>query len=159
MTANNEEWGDLEDFRQTRTRMTGPIITISENRIITLSVGFLRNAKEQLSGNTHTILSYSRARNAIVFRFVPDENLPGAIKISIRDITTNSSSGNLAAKSFFAFYSIDVDKYTGRYTAKLENIPGREPSWVLYLNEAWPQKEEIALSKANIFQNPALEKV
>ncbi len=151
------EWGDLEDFFQTRTKMTGPVITISSNRIITLSVGFLRNAKAQIAGNTHVTLSYSRAKNAIVFKFISDESLPGAVKMSIRDTNVNSSNANLAARSFFTFYEIDVEKHAGRYTAKLEEIPGRGLSWVLYLNEATSQKEESLSPKVNTLQHLDLE--
>lgn len=147
----NIEWGDLEIFLQTRTKAVGPLITISNNKIITLSVGFLRHAKSQVADNTYVILSFSRTKNAIVFKFIPDDNSPGAIKMSIRDKNVNSGA-NLAAKSFFAFYEIEVEKYVGRYTAKLEEIPGRGPSWVVYLNEGLKKNESC-------MQNSALQEM
>lgn len=129
----NESWGDLNDFVKTRTKSTGPNITISKHGVTILSIGFLRAAKDQILNKTHVTLSYSKAKNAIVFGFTGNESFPGAIKMTVRDKVSNSSNASISTRSFFANYGISIEKYAGRYTAKLEDIPGRGLSWVLYL--------------------------
>ncbi len=120
---------DLAVFKGARTKTTGPYITISTRKTFTLSVGLLRHANPEISAKTHAMLSFSKANNAIVFNFIATEDSPGAIKISFRGNAT------LAARSFFDYYAIDIDKYTGKYLARFENIPSLGRFWVLYLDE------------------------
>lgn len=141
-------WSDLEKFSSARARTTDPYITISDKKLITLSSGFIRQAKDQIANNTHAILSFSKSNNAIVFEFINNSGIPGAIKLSTRDKDGNRNNdsnhitnASMAARSFFNHYKINTDEYAGRYNATLEMIPGLGERWVIYLNEKKPSKE------------------
>ena len=125
-------WNDLDDFSHTVPRTTDPYISVTNRQLITLSAGFIRHAKEQISTNTHVILSFSKSNNAIVFKFISDTSKRGAMKLSIRDRDGNitadvdqGSQASIAAKKFFGYYGVDPVSNAGRYMARLEIIPER----------------------------------
>lgn len=129
---NYNDWSDLDTFKHLGAKIGTPYITISARKTITLSSGFMHQSKEQLSGMTHVVLSFSKAKMAIVFKFTNNELLPGATKISAKYGEKGSSS--IAARAFFNYYNIDTS-CAARYTARLESIPNLGDCWVVYLNQ------------------------
>ncbi len=130
MTMNtSDDWGDLETFKTVGTRLSTPMVTINSSRTIALNSTFVHDHKDTFDKNTHVLLSYSKAKHAIVFQFISDPTTIGAIKL------TKRSNISIAARSFFKHYSLDIGKLKGRYQPKLENIPGKGDCWTIYLNE------------------------
>lgn len=123
------DWSDLEVFRHTGAKFGVPFVNISEKKTIKLSSGFIHHAKKQIAGMTHVILNFSRANNAIVFKFTEKNGIPGETKISVR------AGSIISAKPFFNYYLIDTKKYAGKHIAVLEDIPGIGESWIVYLDK------------------------
>ena len=128
MTSQNE-WSDLEVFSHVGAKIGSPQVTISARKSITLSSGFLHHAKNQVSGMSYAILSFSKSKKAIVFSFADNKNLAGSTKITLK------GNAIIAARAFFNYYNIDSEKADGRYIAKLENIPNIGERWVVYLDQ------------------------
>lgn len=137
-----DKWDDLKDFSQPYPRTSDPYITITKEQLISLSAGFMRQAKYQIANNTHVVLAYSELNNAIIFNFTSDlVKFPGALKLSIKNQEVKFSNsadcrqGRIAAKSFLRHYNIDPNISVGRYKSKVEIIPKRGECWVVYLDE------------------------
>ena len=126
---NNEKWSDLERFTKKGARIGKAFITISKRGTLTLSSGFIHNAKIQLCKKTHVLLSYSRSQKAIVINFTDDETEAGAIKMTLR---TNAL---LAVRSFLNYHHLDFSNIAGKYLPKLETIPKSGSCWIIYLNQ------------------------
>lgn len=141
------EWSDLEVFMHVGAKIGKPYIKITPRKSITFSSGFIHHAKTQIFGMTYAVLCFSKTKNAIVFRFTENSDLPGATKISINsgatkkakenNISSDTAKGNasIAARAFFNYYSIDEKKYAGKYEAVLEDVPNLGKSWVVYLGK------------------------
>lgn len=87
----------------------------------------MHHARQQLEGQTHVILSYSKKNSAIVFEFTDDPSEDGTIKI------TRRGNVNFAARSFFNWNFIDISVAKGKYIPKLVNIPKKGNCWMIQL--------------------------
>ena len=132
---NTNDWDDLEKFENVGARISTPLITINLAFTFTLSTSFIRENSDIFKNNTHVFLSYSRQKSAIVFQFTDEATSHGAIKM------TRRSNISIAARSFFNYYSLDIEKVKGRYEPTLEKIPGKGNCWVIYLNKNLSMKQ------------------
>ena len=124
------DWTDLDKFKDVGTRLPSktPTIRLNKNRSFAFSKSFQRAAEDQLK--EYVIFSYSKSNKAIVLEFTEDNNVPGVVKLS-----GGSSTKYVAARSFFNYYQLDAEKYQGRYTPELIEIPGKGKLWVIFLTE------------------------
>jgi len=125
----NNDWSDLETFEHTGVKIKIPYVTISKRKTITLSKGFCHYSKNKILDMTHVILSFSKLKNAIVFNFIKNSETLGATKM------TRKGNVSISASAFFNYYFMDISKISGKYIAKLENIPNNGEYWVIYLNK------------------------
>tara|TARA_B100001996_G_C18519779_1_gene538807 strand:+ start:210 stop:659 length:450 start_codon:yes stop_codon:yes gene_type:complete len=134
----NTSW-DLVKFTKVGSRIGDPYVTVTNSKSISLSSGFLHNAKEQMDGCNYVIIHYSKNKNAIVLDFTENKDEDGAIKITMKDGKTSNCS--ISSTSFFNYFKIEVNKISGRHPAIIETIPGLGPKWVVYLKEKGGQNE------------------
>lgn len=123
------KWDDIDLFRNSGAKISLPYVTISRVGSINLSAGFLHYAENQIDSCGYVELRYSKINNAILFKFTNVATDKITIKLTRPSAAKN---GSIAAKSFLSYYNITV---TGRFIAKLEEIPQLGKLWVIYLNE------------------------
>lgn len=122
------DWSDLEIFKKVRSRFSNPIIKINKDKTLRFNNAFITILNKN-NKFKYVILSFSKHKNAIVFDFTNNNTLEG-----IFTVTVNKTYYIIGAKSFFNYYSIDIDKYNGKYKPKLENI-NEKYFYVIYLND------------------------
>jgi len=126
-------WSDIIKYTNQTAKTSDPFITITKNKALSFSSGFVRKNAELLATKSHLVLSYSKANNAIVIEFTANKKLAGILKI-----TKNSGSGgySVAIRSFINTMNIDPQKIVGRrYTPVLEKIPNYGEVHVIYLEK------------------------
>src|SRR5271154_2528187 len=135
MSDDQINWLDLEPFSRRNSKIGSPLVTINVRKLIAFSTGFMHFAKEQITDMTHVALYFSKANNAIIFRFGKkgDEIILTYTKI----VKPVPGRGNaiITARKFFNYYDIDIEKYAGKYLAELVDIPNLGKLWSIYLDK------------------------
>ncbi len=130
MSYEVDEWG-LEIFTHVGAKIGEAYVTITKRKTLSLSSGFLHQAKGQMDGCHYVVMQFARKKNAIVLDFKKDDASPGAAKITLK--TGQQSNCSIAAIAFFNYFMIDMEGVVGRHKAKLEEIPTLGKKWVVYL--------------------------
>lgn len=120
-------------FTQQGTKLSKKFVTITPRGGFLFSAGFVHEG--ELTKFQYAILAYDENAKAILFSFMNDRQVPGAIKLTHRA----SRNSSLQSGSFFRFFHLDPEQLTGRYDIEKRNLPRRGEWFVIYINQEKPK--------------------
>lgn len=132
-SIDNEDWSDLEFFKDRGNRIGDSYVSISKLGTISFNVNFIRDNAEKIDGKTHVKLGYSSLNNGITITFVDKKEIDGSFTPFKITKSTNTSGASCASRSFFTKHAISPEIICGRYNASYETIKNRGKFFLLRL--------------------------
>jgi len=125
--TEKKDWGDLKDFTPARkVKELKPMVTISKGGGLKFNEDFFTASKIKDRKIKSMKMLYSKNNRAMVL-IIKNLNTLNAFRFCGKNFS------NLKAKSFFDQFEIDIEKYVGKYSLVLENVPKKGKGWIIYL--------------------------